>query len=713
MSTRLVLALIAGTALFAQEPAKDAAAAPKAPATDTRPDRLGELERLGENGRELMILGIDAPGFDKLKRTQRLYAYYLYRAAIAGNDIMYLQSHRFAWDIKELFETLYEHRTKLDPAAAAGIEEYLKLVWANHGQYLHWQHTKFVPRNLTFKQLQQAVKAAKKDGAKFQTRKGEGLEQALLRLKPHIFDPKTEPLQVNQAPGADVIATSANGFYDPGVKLADIQAFPKEIQEKLNVRFALKRDKRGHRVVEPETFMIGGVYGEQLANVAFWLKRALQYVDLEQVKVEKDGVMKTRMAPVASQKKALEDLLAFFETGDEAKFKEHTIAWLKTRSAVDYLNGFHEVYKDPRSVIGSYEANVSFRADSDKIEKLSQSAMYFEAKMPWKDAWKRAKVDPPVASVVNVLVETGDGGPMSAAAYNLPNYEDVRRQHGSKNVVLLNVETARSPQLTAATNQAFYLPADQELIARYATLGRQWLVYMHEVIGHGSGQADEALKGADPAVLIGGTYSALEECRADCVALYQFFDPKVVEIGAVGPEEQENAAKAMYLQTLTRQIMANGMTEGEVIREAHERGSQLVLNYLTQPGKDFGVQIVQKDGHFFVDVTDVKKAREGVGEILVKLQTLKSLGDKAGADAFFDQFGTRINRDWQKDAKTRLEAIGRPKETAFVFPQLVPVVEDKGERVVLKDVALECKETFAEQMMRFRAWSRSREIAPK
>ena len=700
----LTLALASGVMLLAQAPALNSPA--------PRPDRVGELERLGEGGRELMIVGVEAPGFDKLKASQRKYAYFLYRAAIAGNDIAYFQNHRSAFEIKDLLEQIYLHPEGLDATTLAGLEEYLKLVWANHGQYGHDTHLKFVPRLLTFKQLEKAAKQALKNGAEFNLKR-ETLARHLARLRPQIFDAKVEPIQVNQVAGVDVVATSSNGLYAPGLTSKEIQALSPELQGKLNVRFALKKDKKGRKIAEAEEFKIGGAYGDQLELVNYWLEKALGYVDNEQIEVVRDGVKKIRFEPIANQRKALVDLITYFQTGDEKSFKDHSVAWLKTNSVVDYLNGFYEVYKDPRAVIGSYEANVSFRSDSAKIEKLSQNALYFEAKMPWPDQWKRAKVEPPVASVVNVILETGDSGPMSPAAYNLPNYSDIRKEFGSKNVVLLNIENAQSAKVKEQIIQSFYLPEDQELITKFGDLARQWTVYMHEVIGHGSGQPDAKLNGQDPAKLIGGVYSALEECRADCVALYQFFDPKVVEIGAVSEADQMAAAKAMYLGYLGGQLRMNGLVQGDTIREAHYRGRQLVLNYLTQPGMDFGVAIVQKDGHSFVQVNDVQKARIGVGEVLTKLQTFKSNGDKEGVEKFFADFGTKVNKDWQADAKGRMDALNLPRARAFVFPQLVPVVEQKNDRDVLKDVTLETKETFAEQMLRFSRWAKSREIAPK
>jgi dipeptidyl-peptidase-3 len=715
MKKNWAFALLAVGTLFAQETAP--------PVQPPKSSGLGELERLGENGRDLMILGVDAPGFDKLKRTQRLYAFYLYRAAIAGHDIYYFQNHRYGKDIRDLFEAVYEQRDGLDPAISAGIEEYLKLLWANHGNYRHWQHTKFVPRTLTFKQLQQAVKVAKKNGAKFALKKGESPDKLVARLKPFIFDPKVEPLNVNQLPGADLIKTSASGLYDPGLTMKDIESLPKADQERLAVRFALKRDKKGRRLVEAEPYMVGGVYGEQLANVVFWLKKALAYVDNEQVTVEKDGAKKLRFEPVANQKKGLEDLIAFFQTGDEAKFKDYSIAWLKTKSAVDYLNGFYEVYKDPRGVIGSYQANVSVRDEAltKAIDKLSQSAFYFEGKMPWKDEWKRAKVEPPVVEVVNMIVETGDGGPMSAAAYNLPNYADLRRDHGSKNVMLLNIENGRSPAVKQQILETFYTAEDQELMKKHGDLAQQWLVYLHEVIGHGSGQPDASLQG-DPGAKLGPIYTALEECRANTVALFQFLDPKLVEIGAVKAEEHAEAAKAVFHVALTGQLRKNGMMDGDTIRQAHGRGGQAILNFLTQPDKDFGIAITPKDGKHFVQITDVAKAREGVKELLIKLQTFKSMGDGEAAAAFFDQWGTKINKAWQADVKARLDALALPKETAFVFPKLVPVLAEsktakvtEGEetRKVVQDVTLEIGESFADQQLRFKRLAKSRELEAK
>ena len=87
---------------------------------------IGELERLGKDGRDWLVLGAEAEGFEKLSLTQKKLAYYLYRAAIAGNDIFYVQNHRHAIGIKNLLEGIHLHSEGLDKPTASAVHDYLK-----------------------------------------------------------------------------------------------------------------------------------------------------------------------------------------------------------------------------------------------------------------------------------------------------------------------------------------------------------------------------------------------------------------------------------------------------------------------------------------------------------------------------------------------------------------------------------------------------------
>jgi dipeptidyl-peptidase-3 len=449
------------------------------------------------------------------------------------------------------------------------------------------------------------------------------------------------------------------------------------------VRF--HKDENG-RVV-PQEYRIGGLFDRELRTISHFLRKALPLAESEK---QADG---------------LRALLDYYQTGDEGLFREYSVHWLQTESVVDYLNGFVEQYTDPMGVIGAFEANVSFVADSELIGRLADSALYFEKRMPWPESYKRETVTRPVANVVKVLVETGDSGPYSPAAYNLPNYSDIRRDVGSKNIILLNIETARSEEIRSLTIESFYLPEVQGVYRQYGEEARVWEVYMHEVIGHGSGKPDDSLS-EDPRQSMGRTYSALEECRADLVALYHVFDPKLVEIGAFDADQQRDIALAMYQGYLQGQLNAHRRYQDDTIREAHDKGRQLVLMYLMWGGengdRDYGVDVIQRDGDFFVEIADLDAARNGVADLLGRLQVIKSTGDGERANALFDRFGTNVNVGWRDNIKARAAKLKIPNATAFVFPRLVPVAGGKDGKEIV-DVRAVYEEDLTAQQLR---WSR-------
>ena len=644
---------------------------------------IGELGRLGNDGRDWLILGVEVEGFENLSLEQKRLAYYLYRAAIAGNDIFYVQNHRYALEIKALLEAIHLHADGLRPEVRDAIHDYLKYVWINHGQYDSIEGTKVVPNALTFAMLTEATQHAQARGADIELSSGEMLREKLARLEPSIFDKDFEPVRTEQGAGKDVIAESAVNFWDADITSQDMESVLTFWNQKLNVRFS--KDQEGK--VVPQEYRIGALFDRELRTISHFLRKALPLAENER---QADG---------------LRALLDYYQPGDEELFREYSVHWLKTESVIDYLNGFVEQYTDPRGIIGAFEANVSFVADSELVGRLADNALYFEERMPWPDEYKRETVTTPVANVVKVLVETGDSGPYSPAAYNLPNYSDIRRDVGSKNTILLNIETAHSEGLRSLTIESFYLPEVQEVYREYGVKGRAWEVYMHEVIGHGSGKPDASLS-EDPRQVIGRAYSALEECRADLVALYHVLDPKLVEIGAFGAGEQRDVALAMYQGYLQGQLNAYRRYRDDTIREAHDKGRQLVLMYLIKGGesgdRNYGVDVIQRDGDFFVEIADLDAARTGIADLLRRLQVIKSTGNDEGANALFDRFGTKVNAEWRDNIKARAAKLKIPNAKAFVFPQLVPIAGGADGKEIT-DVRAVYEEDLTAQQLR---WSR-------
>ena len=650
---------------------------------------VGELERLGKDGQDILVVGVDAEGFDELSLAQKRLAYFLYRAAIAGNDIFTDQAHRHALEIKDLLETIYLNSSELDPRVQDAVHDYLKYLWINHGQYGAQSHAKYSPNHLTLEMLQRATHQVMERGGKIDLQPGESLDQKLARLSPHIFDLNLEPLQNNQKKGDDILATSHVNLYAPGVTQDAFNRLSPEWQSRLNVRFGFEDGK-----IVPHLYKIGGLYDQDLETIRYWLQKAIPLAESE------------------GQRRGLELLIEYYETGDEEKYRQHSVQWLTSRTTIDYLNGFIEQYIDPRGVIGQFEANVTFTSDSRLIERLAAAADYFEAKMPWPAEYRRPKVTPPVANVVQIILGVGDAGPNSPVAYNLPNYSDIRRDFGSKNIILYNVQEAKSGGIREQIIDEFYLPKHRETYREYGKIGRRWEVYMHEVIGHGSGKPEDDLE-SDPRTRLGRVYSALEECRADLVALYHIFDPKLVEIGAFSARQQLKVAEAQYIGHLQGHMNRYRSLQDDNVREAHRKGRELVLRYLVEGGEgqnqDYGVRVVQVDGNYYVEIVDLSKAHQGIGRLLEKLQTMKSRGDAEAAAQIFDRFGTRVNTSWRDNIKARADRLKIPKEVAVVFPQLIPVLD--ADKIV--DVRLETKEDLTRQQLRFSSWRFNTELWPQ
>ena len=643
--------------------------------TSTDRQRLGEIERIGAGGRDALVIGVEAPGFEALTPREKRFAYLMYRAAIAGNTIAYRQSHRDADTIVRLLEAAFAHAGALDPAVGAALHDYLKLVWVHHGQYHHHTHTKFVPASLTPEMLTTAVRHAGLDPS------------AVEKLHRSIFDPNHEPVQTFQSAGKDIIEHSAVNYYDAGITRAEIDALPPEWQHRINVRFA-RRDGR----ITPEVYRIGGLFGTELETISHFVKMAIPYAENDE------------------QRAALRSLLVYYVTGDEQHFRDHMIHWLKSDARVDYLNGFIESYLDPRGTIAQFEGNASFRAGGGLIEKIAEHAHYFEARMPWPDQYKRTEISRPVATIVNVLVETGDAGPVSPAAYNLPNYNDIRTKHGSKNVILNNIENTRAAGLEVLVVNEFFLPEYRDpMLALTHTLIRPLHVYLHEIIGHGSGRPDPSLR-ADPRASLGRTYSALEEARADLVGLYTIGDPKMIELGAYEPAMRQVVLETSYIGYLQGWMSRMDRVEGHEVREAHDRGHHAILMWLVrggESGRDYGIEVKKIEGDFFVRIRDVERAHEGVSDLLARLQVIKSTGDAAGAQRIFDEFGTKLDPEWKANIAARRERLSLPKLKAFVFPHLKPLIRN-GEIV---DVNISYDEDLTAQQLRFRRLELSRDVA--
>ena len=138
-------------------------------------------------------------------------------------------------------------------------------------------------------------------------------------------------------------------------------------------------------------------------------------------------------------------LIQWYRTGEERDRRAYDIAWVADKSSpVDTINGFTEVYLDARGMKGAWEALVYYvnTTKTAAIQKLAAEAQWFESRMPWDAQYCKENVQGVTANVIDVVIETGDAGPVTPIGINLPNEQEVREQYGSKSVSISNVNEA-------------------------------------------------------------------------------------------------------------------------------------------------------------------------------------------------------------------------------------------------------------------------------
>ena len=86
--------------------------------------------------------------------------------------------------------------------------------------------------------------------------------------------------------------------------------------------------------------------------------------------------------------------------------------------------------------------------------------------MPWDAKYRKPNVQGIVANAIDVVVETGDSGPVTPVGINLPNDQAIREKYGSKSVSLSNVNEAYDKSTPATMRSEFaWTPEEAERAA--------------------------------------------------------------------------------------------------------------------------------------------------------------------------------------------------------------------------------------------------------
>ena len=634
----------------------------------------GTRKYLLEQIDDASVIQLYADQFNALPLREKTLVWHLTQAALAGRDNFYDQRHRNALEMRRVLEAIVSHPQGIDPATLAEIQRYTKLFWINTGPYNNLTARKFVLKT-TPQALAAAAKAALSAGATFPTQANESVDELLARLGPMFFDPNVDPSVTNKnpGPGKDILSSSANNLYS-GASMADLRGFTEKYG--LNSRLV----KSDGRLVE-EVYRVGGRYDKEIRQIIGHLEAAIPFAT----------------EPMAN---ALRALIQWYKTGENADRVKYDIAWVADKSSpVDTINGFIEVYMDPRGIKGSWEGLVFYvnKEKTERIQKFANNAQWFEDQMPYDAKYRKSDVKGIVANAIDVVIETGDSGPVTPIGINLPNDQRIREQYGSKSVSLSNVRESSDNALPPSMRTEFsWTPEEADRTLKFGALAAELLTDMHEVIGHASGQQAAGFKGT-PQEAIKEHFSALEEGRADLIGLYFIADPKLAELGIIPAADQDAIMRAEY-EAYTRNaiVQLRRVREGTQIEEDHMRNRQMIVRWLMANTK--AIEQRTRDGKTYLVMVDPKAFREGAGKLLAEVQRIKSEGDFAAAKALFEAHGVHFESSLRDEIVKRVDNLNLPSYSGFVMPKLTAV---KGPDGAITDVQISYPMDLTKQMLEY------------
>jgi dipeptidyl-peptidase-3 len=204
---------------------------------------------------------------------------------------------------------------------------------------------------------------------------------------------------------------------------------------------------------------------------------------------------------------------------------------------------------------------------------------------------------------------------------------------------------------------------------------------------------DDALQG-DPQSRLRENYAAIEEARAELVALHHIFDPRLQAIGVLSsPDVAEAACRDYLVHDLSQLRRAR---EGDQFEDDHMRATHLIVEWLRANGG--GVERVTRDGWTYLRVVDLGAMRRGVARLLAEVQRIKGEGDAKAAADLVARYAIRFDPRLRDEVRARADAKGIVSYVAYVMPDLQPVRDASGEVV---DAKVETATDFALQMLRY------------
>lgn len=337
---------------------------------------------------------------------------------------------------------------------------------------------------------------------------------------------------------------------------------------------------------------------------------------------------KLREAAALTTNASLKDYLTkLADAFGKDNYRDSDMAWMDLTGPIEVVIGPYEVYED---ALFNYKAafesfiTVVDKPETDKLAVYAKHLPDMEQNLPIPDEYKNPNrgTESPIR-VVQELYTAGDARRgVQTAAFNLPNDEFVREKKGSKKVLLKNVMDAKYRLSGAPIANRVLGPSQRGLLNFDAYFN---FILFHE-LSHGLGPGMVTQPNGervDIRFLLKESYSAIEECKADVLGIWNILYAQEHQLLSGFNADQLFATYAG--------LHFRSMRFG--IDEAHGRGTAVQWNWL----REKGAIVAAADGSYTVDNV---KMREGIRSLATELLTLQATGDYARAQRLLTKYGT-------------------------------------------------------------------------
>ena len=656
--------------------------------TNSQAQKLENFKFIIDEFADCKVMKYQLPDWDSLSLNQKRYIYCLSKAALWGRDIYFDQNYKNNLPVRKTLEAILEtYKGDRQMKDWQDFEVYAKHFFFSNGMHHHYGEKKFFPdcsKEYFLSLLKQSAISSYCIGEI-----EDEDEEKLLRdyydwVLNEIYNPRVAPVRRDNSVDKDIVKSSSVNFYE-NVSRKEAEEYYNNIEidtiRPVSLGINSKLVKQYGKIKEITATTTSSDYWGYLQKIVEWLEKSLEFAENDK--------------QIAYTKKLIE----FYKTGDLKTWDDYNILWSQdTESICDYVNGFVETYNDPLGMKGTWESIVDYKdlKSTKRTEIICNNAQWFEDNSPVKPEYRKKKVTGVSAKVINAAMLSGDCYPTPPIGINLPNADWIRKEYGSKSVTIANLSDAyffaamESPK--SALKEFAYSQKEIDRELQYGMLSDNLHTDMHECLGHASGQ----LLDTTPANALKEYSSTLEEARADLFALYYLMDKKMIELGLIESLETGKAQYDSYIRNGLLIQLAR-IPLGENITEAHMQNRKLVCEYALQNGGGC-VQKEIKDGKTYFVIKDYEQLRKVFGELLYKIQDIKSRGDYNEGKNLVEKYGVKIDKDLHKEVLTRYQALNIKPYGGFVNPNLVEVKNSEGK---VTDIKIVYPVSFLDQQLKY------------